>query len=628
LAGPDERSARAEASLAPEVPPPGARPRATPRRALAALAAAPLAFAAARAAAGAGSLLGVPLGAPAAAPPPALLAETPLRAALGVDPLASALEASGPGGPEVLAAVAALAAVLRIGAARRPPGAAALVASILWALGLALVLGLEVPRRRALAAAAAAAAAALLAARGAAVVRGPRPRAAAALALAALGALAVALQEHAQRAPLRSDDARADAPAGAGLRSVVLLTLDTTRRDALGCYGGDPRATPHLDALARESVIHDRAVSPSPHTHPAMASLLTGRSPLAHGSVSGAPFLADDATTLAEHLAAHGYRTAGFLDNPWLWGGFGLERGLQHLERSADLARVERWLDGPGRGGPFLLHVHLFQPHGPYELRGPREAPLPPAASRLGDRVDARVIRASEAPTSHAFTADEIAWMRTLYRSEVRAMDAWIGRLLDALDARGILDRCVLVVAADHGEEFGERGGLHHSHTVFGELVDVPLLVRAPDLAPRREAAVTSLESVAAITTELAGAPPLGPATAEESDVAVSVRVRQAGRHLLRARTADWALHARVTPGLAGGGAATTEFALFDLARDPGERVDVARDRPEVVASMRELPPVSRALAALAGLPIARGGRAQRPSARAAADLDALGYSR
>ena len=581
----------------------------------------------AREAAGAGSVLGRTLGAPAAGPPPALLADTPLRALLGVDPLASALEALSPGGAVLLAGAATAAAALRVGLARRAPVARTALASALWALGLTLLLGLEVPRRRALLTAAAAACATAGTVAALERLGGARRRAAAALLFAALGVAAIDAQARAHRAPLRSDRAPARTPAGSDLRSLVLLTLDTTRRDALGCFGAGPDATPRLDALAGESVVYEHAVSPSPHTHPAMASLLTGSSPLEHGSLSGAPFLASDATTLAEHLAAQGYRTAGFLDNPWLWGGFGLERGLDHLERRADLARIERWLDRAG-DGPFLLHVHLFHPHGPYVLRGGDGTPRPAAAARLGDRIDARVIRAAEAPTSHAFSAEEIAWMRTVYESEVHAMDAWIGRFVDALDARGILDRCVLVVAADHGEEFGERGGLHHSHTVFGELVDVPLLVRAPGLAPRREAAVVPLEAVPRIATELAGAPLPAPAHASEDGLAVSVRVRQAGRHLLRARSAGWALHARVTPGLAPGGAPTLEFALFDLARDPGEEVDVARSRPDVVESMRTRPSVSRALDALAGLPITRDAAGPAPSPRAAADLDALGYSR
>ncbi|MEL6716851.1 MAG: sulfatase-like hydrolase/transferase, partial [Planctomycetota bacterium] len=272
-----------------------------------------------------------------------------------------------------------------------------------------------------------------------------------------------------------------------------------------------------------------------------------------------------------------------------------------YVEASARPARIERWLDRRGEG-PFLLHVHFFHPHGPYDAaRAEAAAFAPPGVEPelVGDHVDARAIRAGEVPLHHGFAPADLEWMRAMQAAEVRRMDDDFGALMAALEERGLFDRAVVVVASDHGEEFGERGGLHHSHTLFGELVDVPLLVRAPGgetagrgisgrgiagrgavengadgKGGRIDARPISLVDVHALVTEAAGLPPLkgtrGPGEAPAQLPLLSVRVRQCGRHLLRATDGRFALHLRVTPG-----AAAPERALFDLSTDPEETTDV-----------------------------------------------------
>ena len=140
-----------------------------------------------------------------------------------------------------------------------------------------------------------------------------------------------------------------------------------------------------------------------------MGSLLTGLSPLDHGSVSGSPRRSNaDVTTLAEHCGELGLATAGFLDNPWLGEEFGLARGYQTLWRTTDLEDVEGWLDEHA-DRPFFLHVHLFTPHGPYELREEYAEALgldlaSEAARAHGAEIGARVIQGGEVPTRHGST--------------------------------------------------------------------------------------------------------------------------------------------------------------------------------------------------------------------------------
>lgn len=481
-------------------------------------------------------------------------------------------------------------------------------------------------RRAALIACAVAASAALwaLAARR----RGTRALHAAALAVLLTGGWSVirALQPLVPLV-LRTADARAERPGAVpGARSIVLITIDTARRDAFGCYGGPKGATPRIDRFAEGAVRYLDAIATAPHTHPSMASILTGTLPTEHRSISGDPFLAEDVTTLAEHAWASGYDTAGFLDNPWLYGGYGLDRGYAHLESRAELWSIERWLEGRGER-PFLLHVHLFHPHGPYELRDDGAAALGidtgrPAARRVGPWVSAGDIRRGEDPDAHGFGPDEIRWLHDLYATEVWAADAFVGELLEILRRRRLLEGAVIALTADHGEEFGERGGLHHSHTLHAELVDAPLLVRAPGLEPGERPGVFSLAGVAPLLAELAGLGPMEESRSVAAGLALSFRFRKDGAHLVSARTDDLCLQLTWSGASAGPGA-----ELFDRRADPLEGTDLAAERPADVQALSDRPQAAQALRALRRTPLEAdpGRREEPPMARRA--LDALGYT-
>ncbi|MEM9382420.1 MAG: sulfatase [Planctomycetota bacterium] len=555
---------------------------------------------------------------------------------------------------------------------------AALVATLLVrqrSAGLAVLLGLAlvgavdpfVARRRALALAVASVVLPLLA--SALARRRSMPLAAAAL---ALGACALAAVARWDGAPLRTalpPVAAREAPEGA--KSLLVVTVETTRTDAVGCYGQVRPVTPRIDALAAAGHLFTQATAEAPHTHPSIASLVTARTPIEHGSVSGTPFLVDDVTTLADHARAHGYATAGFLDSPWLGEEFGLARGYEHLERAVDLARVRSWLASLD-GRPLLLHAHLFHPHGPYELRvdaleaiGGSDA-SERARARVGRRIAAGTIRAGEVPGRHAFDAEELAWVRDVYLSEVRAMDAVVGELLDLVGPD-----VVVALAADHGEEFGERGSLHHSHTLYQELVHVPLVVRdalrppggsaarstagstagAPDGdAARRGTRIddpVGLIDVAPTLLDLAGLPPL-PHAAGRSLVpllrgrslaarpTVTQRTAHAGgRDLAAIRAGRWKLHVRATGGDWSAERRTpSDVALFDLVADPGETRDLARGEPEVVERLlSELDAWRRAAVARSAgsRPNATGPRdaaRRQVSPAVRSELRALGYAR
>lgn len=247
-------------------------------------------------------------------------------------------------------------------------------------------------------------------------------------------------------------------------RSVLLLTLDTTRADHLQPYRSEHQ-TPNLDRLAREGIVMENAFAVSPLTNPTHASLLTGLNPPQHGvRTNGRHRLPSSTTTLAEHFSAHGFRTAAFLSAAVLERRYGLDQGFDLYDdglRGAKLREARmvserpatptvdaarRWLDGLDTGEKFFLWVHLFDPHASY-------APPEPYAERHRDHP---------------------------YRGEISYMDAEIGRLLDhpALAP----DQDVVVTAiADHGESLHQHGEATHGLLAYDATLHIPWIVRLPE---------------------------------------------------------------------------------------------------------------------------------------------------
>ena len=243
--------------------------------------------------------------------------------------------------------------------------------------------------------------------------------------------------------------------------SLVLLTLDTTRADALGCYGGVGASTPNLDALAARGTRWARALTPAPLTFPAHCSLLTGLDPPFHGvRDNGTAILPPTLPTLATVLAARGYRTGAFIASRVLDRRFGLARGFQtygdrmaaerqgehgYPERNATAVTAEAlaWLSRVPRGRPYFLWVHYYDPHSPYAA---------PGASRS-------------------------VTVARRYAGEVAFMDREIGRLLAALPARA---DTVVAAVGDHGEMLGEHAERDHGLLLYRSSLDVPLIVAGP----------------------------------------------------------------------------------------------------------------------------------------------------
>ncbi|HYT68982.1 MAG TPA: sulfatase [Vicinamibacterales bacterium] len=270
--------------------------------------------------------------------------------------------------------------------------------------------------------------------------------------------------------------------------AVVIITLDTTRADRLPVYGFMNAPMPNLERLAREGIVFDRATSVAPLTLPAHCSLFTGLFPPAHGvrDNAGRP-LAEDQTTLAEILRAQGFRTGAFVGSVVLDAERGLAQGFDHYSgvpggeppirgfdarrRRADAVITDalHWIEARD-DTPFFAWVHLYDAHKPY-------ATQEPFRSKYSDP----------------------------YIAEIAFADSQIGRLLETLERRKILDRTIVVVAGDHGEALGEHGERDHGIFVYESVLHVPLILRAPSVAPRRVPGVVRLVDVMPTVLDLLG---------------------------------------------------------------------------------------------------------------------------
>lgn len=386
---------------------------------------------------------------------------------------------------------------------------------------------------------------------------------------------------------------------------IVIITLDTTRADRLPVYGFAEAAMPHLERLAREGVVFDRATSVAPLTLPAHCSLFTGLFPPAHGvRDNGDPPLSPDHTTLAEMLRAQGFRTGAFVGSAVLDADRGLAQGFDQYAGVADIGAPRtaaarrrgdevvtdavRWIDGI-EASRFFLWAHLYDPHRPYN-------PPEPFRSRYSDP----------------------------YIGEIAFADSQIGRLLDALDRRSLLDRTIVVVAADHGESLDDHGERDHGVFVYQSTLHVPLIIRAPHVPPRRIADVVRLVDVMPTVLDLLGlnsAPVDGVSLAammhgDARDVELdayseSLYPQRFGWSPLRAlRAGRYKLIDAPRP------------ELYDLDRDPFEQRNIYDERRTVaVALAQRLGTFDRALA-----PASRSASESPTSDELRQRLAALGY--
>ncbi|MFV2072400.1 MAG: sulfatase [Thermoanaerobaculales bacterium] len=277
---------------------------------------------------------------------------------------------------------------------------------------------------------------------------------------------------------------------------VILVTMDTTRRDSLSPYGGLPEASPNIARLAGQATVYNNAWATSPWTLPSHASIFTGLYPTRHGAGVGSTRLDLQYRTLAEVFRDQGFRTAGFAGGEMSashWGvaqGFELYRDPDGFETRGDqltqfaVDYLEEHSDEP-----LFLFVNYFDPHALYrapaefeelfgvEERRDRVADLPVWGDlSRGDGAAWRAVANGEAEV----VPEAVDYLRAAYLAEVAFMDRQVGRLIEVLEEHGLFDAATIVLVADHGEFLGEEGLFSHAGRLNPELTHIPLIIKWP----------------------------------------------------------------------------------------------------------------------------------------------------
>jgi arylsulfatase A-like enzyme len=295
-------------------------------------------------------------------------------------------------------------------------------------------------------------------------------------------------------------------------RNIVVIVLDGASALRMGLYGGDDGATPTIDALGRESVVFDSAVSQAVYTIASIGSLLTGQYPDRHQSVSFADRLRDDVVTLPSILGRGGYRTAAFAGNAVVSKTFGLDRGYEKFvpvwesegytgHGDSVVSAFEGWLESRPEE-PFFAYIHLREPHFPYNPPPPfdtRFGPDSPYPSGLEDSALVEVLN-RKAAAGEPPVAEVLARVRALYLGNLAYADSLVGRILTKLDPETIV-----ILTSDHGEALFEHGFLGHNTQLYEESIRIPLLIKGPGLTPRRVSDLVELIDLTPTIVELAG---------------------------------------------------------------------------------------------------------------------------
>lgn len=286
--------------------------------------------------------------------------------------------------------------------------------------------------------------------------------------------------------------------------NILFIVVDTLRSDHVGCYGYKRATTPAMDRLATEGIRFECAIAASSWTLPSVMSMFTSLSPSAHNVVNYTRSLAEGATSLAAELVKGGYQTAGIISNPGMNSQFGFGRGfglyddstvvfnvgLDFFEDkgsqrrdvigtpcSADMTfQAGSWLKDKRKPGvPFFLFLLYFDPHCDYTPPAPYDEMF--TAPDYQGEQNGRGIKALAGKTLTPADKEQIIG---LHDGEIRYTDDKIGELIEGLNKLGLTEDTVIVITADHGEEFWDHGGVAHGHTLYDELIRIPLIIRFP----------------------------------------------------------------------------------------------------------------------------------------------------
>lgn len=274
------------------------------------------------------------------------------------------------------------------------------------------------------------------------------------------------------------------------MKNVVLLTIDTFRKDVIGCYGNPNGFTPFLDSIQRHCIRFTSAQSVGPYTQSSFPGILTSSYYLDYGR---SPQVSQKATVISEVLKENGVTTAGFHSNPYLSAYFGWNRGWDHfydsmqdtvdevnpyVKGNAINEKVDLWLTShlsASRDKALFLWVHYMDLHEPYAPEGKYVKEVDPSIN-IGTGEYMKLFKEVVLPRDTS-NKETVQLLKRLYEAQVIEVDEYVKMFFDILRKHGILEESTVIITSDHGDEFDEHGGLSHDGKMYAELVHVPLMI-------------------------------------------------------------------------------------------------------------------------------------------------------
>jgi arylsulfatase A-like enzyme len=395
--------------------------------------------------------------------------------------------------------------------------------------------------------------------------------------------------------------------------NVILILADTLRADHLSCYGAKTNRTPVIDGLAADGTRFAHAYAQASWTRPSVATIFSSLYPSSHRAIHKADALPDAVVTLAEVMQGAGYSTIGFANNINVAPLFGFQQGFDQYvflepefffgatEAAAQLTiyntlRLVReryisqkkwvenyyqpadvvtkhgldWIGARDPGRPFFMFMHFMEPHDPYFVHP------------YNGEAYARVANPNPAPA----LADKY---RETYDGAIRYMDGELGKFIQELKTKGIYDDALIVLTADHGEEFHEHGGWWHGTTLYDEQIGVPLIVKPPrggatgvvadGIVSSLDIAPTIIQTAGVTVPPMMSGKPLGLAADAPAPRDHSFAESELEGNALQAYRSGGMKVIHANPGNPRG---LPDHQLFDVASDPGEQKDLIATQTDV----------------------------------------------
>ncbi len=411
-------------------------------------------------------------------------------------------------------------------------------------------------------------------------------------------------------------------------RNLILISMDTLRADRLGAYGYLRPTSPNIDALAARGARFARAYSSAPWTLPAHATIFTGLTPQRHDTHGWLQKLPETVPTLAELLQQAGWRTYAHTTGGFVGGRYGFARGFEeYIDElggfKMTLAAARRQIESWPRDEPYFLFLQTFTVHCPYPAsRAHREAfRTQSGLDDVGAPPNCLV-----KPLKSDFSEAEKIFLSDRYDAAIRTADDKLAEFIRFLDERGEFEDTYLVLLSDHGDEFGEHGSIFHGHTLYEELLHVPLVIVGPGVEPGVVEERVGLVDLMPTVLDLLGVEKTGGegrslvghllgefSGAEPSGETPYFASTDEGVKLRGVISGNYKLVLDLE---------TDRVRLFDLEKDPAERHDLADQEPAARDRLRLL--LDRHL----GRASLGGGQEAALSEEEIEELRALGYAR